>query len=73
MILSLKKATPEFFEGVTGGRGQKWLEESAVTKFKIFFKLTDTTEGYHVTLTRLLRVTQLLSDNNCIKIVCIEK
>ena len=43
MILSEKKATPEFFEGDTGGRGQKWLEESGYKKFTIFFKLTDTT------------------------------
>ena len=40
-----KKATPEFFEGAQGGGGQKWLEESDYRKFKIFFKLTDTTEG----------------------------
>ena len=33
-----KKATPEFSEGDTGGRGQKWLEESGYKKSEIKLK-----------------------------------
>ena len=43
MILSEKKATPEFFEGDTGGAPLECSEESDYRKFTIFFKLTDTT------------------------------
>ena len=44
-----EKSYSRIFRGGTqGGGGQKWLEESAVTKFTIFFKLTGTTEDYQM-------------------------
>ena len=47
-----KKAAPEFFEGDTqGGGGQKWLQESAVTKFKI--ENTLGVDSYHSVDTQL--------------------
>ena len=71
----IKKLLQNFLTPTQGGVPLECSEESDCKNSEIKLKLTDTTDlqGYHVTLTRLLRVTQLLSDNNYIKIVCIEK
>ena len=70
-----KKLLQYFLTPTQGGVPLECSEESDCKNSEIKLKLAYTTDlqGYHVTLTRLLRVTQLLSDSNCIKIVCIEK